>query len=176
MLVKLVMRTIILVFTFIYFNLFSQNLETKAKKNLNLLSLTTSYSYLNYELFHGISYTHHFPLFSTSFGLQTAVKTLYSAQKFFPETNCSFVYRLIDKKTFQFGPSLQYNMRNQKVKVWHLYNELLLGYSLFYGKRIQFFHTAGIGPFWEIFKSDKNERYSIRSTNFNLKIGLSYAF
>lgn len=176
MLVKLVMRTIILVFTFIYFNLFSQNLETKAKKNLNLLSLTTSYSYLNYELFHGISYTHHFPLFSTSFGLQTAVKTLYSTQIFFSETNFSFVYRLIDKKTFQFGPSLQYNMRNQKIKVWHLYNELLLGYSLFYGKRIQFFHTAGIGPFWEIFKSDKNERYSIRSTNFNLKIGLSYAF
>jgi hypothetical protein len=101
---------------------------------------------------------------------------LYSAQKFYPETNCSFVYRLIDKKTFQFGPSLQYNMRNQKVKVWHLYNELLLGYSLFYGKRIQFFHTAGIGPFWETFKTDKNERYSIRSTNFNLKIGLSYAF
>ena len=67
-------------------------------------------------------------------------------------------------------------MRNQKVKAWHLYNELLLGYSLFYGKRIQFFNTAGIGPFWETFKSDKNERYSIRSTNFNLKIGLSYAF
>jgi hypothetical protein len=67
-------------------------------------------------------------------------------------------------------------MRNQKVKVWHLFNELLLGYSLFYGKRIQFFHTAGIGPFWETFKYDKNERYSIRSTNFNLKIGLSYAF
>jgi len=170
------MRTIILVFTFIYFNSFSQNLETKAKKSLNLLSLTTSYSYLNYELFHGISYTHHFPLFSASFGLQTAVKTLYSAQKFFPETNSSFFYRLIDKNTFQFGPSLQYNMRNQKVKVWYLYNELLLGYSLFYGKRIQFFHTAGIGPFWETFKTDKNERYSIRSTNFNLKIGLSYAF
>jgi hypothetical protein len=170
------MRTIILVFTFIYFNSFSQNLETKAKKSLNLLSLTTSYSYLNYELFHGISYTHHFPLFSASFGLQTAVKTLYSAQKFFPETNSSFFYRLIDKHTFQFGPSLQYNMRNQKVKVWHLYNELLLGYSLFYGKHIQFFHTAGIGPFWETFKYDKNERYSIRSTNFNLKIGLSYAF
>ena len=67
-------------------------------------------------------------------------------------------------------------MRNQKVKVWHLYNELLLGYSLFYGKRIQFIHTAGFGPFWERFKSVKNERYSIRSTNFNLKIGLSYAF
>jgi len=170
------MRTIILVFTFIYLNSFSQNLETKAKKSLNLLSLTTSYSYLNFELFHGISYTHHFPLFSASFGLQTAVKTLYSTQKIFPETNGSFVYRLIDKNTFQFGPSLQYNMRNQKIKVWHLYNEFLLGYSLFYGKRIQFFHTAGIGPFWEIFKSDKNERYSIRSTNFNLKIGLSYAF
>lgn len=170
------MRTIILVFTFIYFNSFSQNLETKAKKSLDLLSLTTSYSYLNYELFHGISYTHHFPLFSTSFGLQRAVKTLYSAQKFFPETNCSLVYRLVNKHTFQFGPSLQYNMRNQKVKVWHLYNELLLGYSLFYGKRIQFFHAAGIGPFWETFKSDKNERYSIRSSNFNLKIGLSYAF
>ena len=170
------MRTIILVFTFIYFNSFSQNLETKAKKSLNLLSLTTSYSYLNFELFHWISYTHHFPLFSASFGLQTAVKTFYTAQKFFPETNFSFVYRLIDKKTFQFGPSLQYNMRNQKVKVWHLYNELLLGYSLFYGKRIQFFHTAGIGPFWETFKTDKNERYSIRSNNFNLKIGLSYAF
>jgi|GEM_PF-1739820 len=170
------MRSIILVFTFIYFNSFSQNLETKAKKSLNLLSLTTSYSYLNYELFHGISYTHHFPLFSASFGLQTAVKTLYSAQKFFPETNSSFFYRLIDKHTFQFGPSLQYNMRNQKVKVWHLYNELLLGYSLFYGKHIQFFHTAGIGPFWETFKYDKNERYSIRSTNFNLKIGMSYAF
>ena len=174
------MRTIILVLTFIffnsYFNSFSQNLETKAKKSIDILSLTTSYSYLNFELFHGISFTHHFPLFSASFGLQTAVKTLYSAQKFFPETNCSFVYRLIDKNTFQFGPSLQYNMRNQKVKVWHLYNELLLGYSLFCGKRIQFFHTAGIGPFWEIFKSDKNERYSIRSTNFNLKIGLSYAF
>ena len=170
------MRTIILVFTFIYFNSFSQNLETKAKKSLNLLSLTTSYSCLNYELFHGISYTHHFPLFSASFGLQTAVKTLYTAQKFFPETNCSFVYRLIYNNTFQFGPSLQYNMRNQKIKVWHLHNELLLGYSLFYGKRIQFFHTAGFGPFWETFKSDKNERYSIRSTNFNLKIGLSYAF
>ena len=170
------MRTIILVFTFIYFNSFSQNLETKAKKSLNLLSLTTSYSYLNYELFHGISYTHHFPLFSASIGLQTAVKTLYYAQKFFPETNCSFVYRLIDKKTFQFGASLQYSMRNQKVKVWHIYNELLLGYSLFYGKRIQFYHTAGIGPFWETFKTDKNQRYSIRSTNFNLKIGLSYAF
>lgn len=170
------MRTIILVFTFIYFNSFSQNLETKAKKSLDLLSLTTSYSYLNYELFHGISYTHHFPLFSASFGLQTAVKTLYTAQKFFPETNCSLVYRLVNKHTFQFGPSLQYNMRNQKVKVWHLYNELLLGYSLFYGKRIQFFHTAGIGPFLETFKSDKNERYSIRSTNFNLKIGMSYAF
>ena len=170
------MRTIILVLTFIYFNSFSQNLETKANKSQDLLSLTTSYSYLNYELFHGISYTHHYPLFSASFGLQTAVKTLYSAQKFFPETNCSFVYRLIDKNTFQFGPSLQYNMRNQKVKVWHLYNELLLGYSLFYGKRIQFFHTAGIGPFWETFKSDKNERYSIRSSNFTLKIGLSYAF
>lgn len=170
------MRTIILVFTFIYFNSFSQNLETKAKKSLDLLSLTTSYSYLNYELFHGISYTHHFPLFSASFGLQTAVKTLYTAQKFFPETNCSLVYRLVNKHTFQFGPSLQYNMRNQKVKVWHLYNELLLGYSLFYGKRIQFFHTAGVGPFLETFKSDKNERYSIRSTNFNLKIGMSYAF
>lgn len=170
------MRLIILVFTFIYFNSFSQNLETKANKSQDLLSLTSSYSYLNYELFHGISYTHHFPLFSTSFGLQTAVKTLYSAQKFFPETNCSFVYRLIDKKTFQFGPSLQYSMRNQKVKVWHIYNELLLGYSLFYGKRIQFFHTAGIGPIWETFKSVKNERYSIRSINFNLKIGLSYAF
>ena len=170
------MRPIILVFTFIYFNSFSQNLEIKANKSQDLLSLTTSYSYLNYELFHGISYTHHFPLFSASFGLQTAVKTLYSAQNFFPETNFSFVYRLIDKKTFQFGPSLQYNMRNQKVKVWHLYNELLLGYSLFYGKRIQFIHTAGFGPFWERFKSDKNERYSIRSTNFNLKIGLSYAF
>ena len=170
------MRPIILVFTFIYFNSFSQNLEIKANKSQDLLSLTTSYSYLNYELFHGISYTHHFPLFSASFGLQTAVKTLYSAQKFFPETNFSFVYRLIDKKTFQFGPSLQYNMRNQKVKVWHLYNELLLGYSLFYGKRIQFIHTAGFGPFWERFKSVKNERYSIRSTNFNLKIGLSYAF
>lgn len=170
------MRTIILVFTFIYFSLYSQNLEKKEKKSINLLSLTTSYSYLNYELYHGISYSHNFSLFSATFGIQTAVKTLYSAQKFFPETNCSFVYRLIDKKTFQFGPSLQYNMRNQKVKVWHLYNELLLGYSLFYGKRIQFFHTSGIGPFWETFKSDKNERYSIRSTNFNLKIGLSYAF
>jgi hypothetical protein len=170
------MRTIILVFTFIYFNSFSQNLETKAKKSLNLLSLTTSYSYLNYELFHGISYTHHFPLFSTSFGLQTAVKTLYSAQQFFPEANCSFVYRLIDKHTFQFGPSLQYNMRKQKVKVWHHYNEILLGYSLFYGKRIQFSHSAGFGPFWETFKTEKNQIYSIRSTNFNFKIGLSYAF
>ena len=170
------MRTIILVFTFIYFNSFSQNLETKAKKSLDLLSLTTSYSYLNYELFHGISYTHHFPLFSTSFGLQTAVKTLYSAQKFFPETNCSLVYRLVDKHTFQFGPSLQYNMRNQKVKVWHHYNEILLGYSLFYGKRIQFSHSAGFGPFWETFKTDKNQVYSIRSNNFNFKIGLSYAF
>ena len=170
------MRTIIAFFTFVFFNSFSQNLETKEIKNLNLLSVTTSYSYLNYELFHGISYTHHFPLFSTSFGLQTAVKTLYSTQKFFPETNCSFVYRLIDKNTFQFGPSLQYNMRNQKVKVWHHYNEILLGYSLFYGKRIQFSHSAGFGPFRETFKTDKNERYTIRSTNFNLKIGLSYAF
>ena len=170
------MRTIIAFFTFVFFNSFSQNLETKEIKNLNLLSVTTSYSYLNYELFHGISYTHHFPLFSTSFGLQTAVKTLYSTQKFFPETNCSFVYRLIDKNTFQFGPSLQYNMRNQKVKVWHHYNEILLGYSLFYGKRIQFSHSAGFGPFRETFKTDKNERYSIRSSNFILKIGLSYAF
>ena len=170
------MRTIILVFTFIYLNSFSQNLETKAKKSLDILSVTTSYSYLNYELFHGISYTHHFPLFSTSFGLQTAVKTLYSAQKFFPETNCSLVYRLVDKHTFQFGPSLQYNMRNQKVKVWHHYNEILLGYSLFYGKRIQFSHSAGFGPFWETFKTDKNQVYSIRSNNFNFKIGLSYAF
>ena len=164
------MRSIIAVFTFIYFNSFCKNLETKANKSQDLLSLSTSYSYLNYELFHGVTYTHHFPLFSASFGLQTAVKTLYSTQKFFPETNCSFVYRLIDKNTFQFGPSLQYDMRNQKVKVWHLYNELLLGYSLFYGKRIQFFHTAGIGPFWETFKTDKNERYFIISTNFNLKI------
>jgi len=170
------MRTIILVFTFIYFNSFSQNLETKAKKSLNLLSLTTSYSYLNFELFHGISYTHHFPLFSTSIGLKTAVKTLYSAQQFFPEANCSFVYRLIDRNTFQFGPSLQYNMRKQKVKVWHHYNEILLGYSLFYGKRIQFSHSAGFGPFWETFKTEKNQIYSIRSTNFNFKIGLSYAF
>ena len=170
------MRAIIALFTFVFFNSFSQDLETKEIKSLNLLSVTTSYSYLNYELFHGISYTHHFPLFSTSFGLQTALKTLYSTQKFFPETNCSFVYRLIDKNTFQFGPSLQYNMRNQKVKVWHHYNEILLGYSLFYGKRIQFSHSAGFGPFRETFKTDKNERYSIRSTNFNLKIGLSYAF
>ena len=170
------MRAIILVFTFIYFNSFSQNLETKAKKSLNLLSLTTSYSYLNFELFHGISYMHHFPLFSTSFGLQTAVKTLYSAQQFFPEANCSFVFRLIDRNTFQFGPSLQYNMRKQKVKVCHHYNEILLGYSLFYGKRIQFSHSAGFGPFWETFKTEKNQIYSIRSTNFNLKIGLSYAF
>ena len=170
------MRAIIALFTFVFFNSFSQDLETKEIKSLNLLSVTTSYSYLNYELFHGISYTHHFPLFSTSFGLQTAVKTLYSTQKFFPETNCSFVYRLIDKNTFQFGPSLQYNMRNQKVKVWHHYNEILLGYSLFYGKRIQFSHSAGFGPFRETFKTDKNERYTIRSTNFNLKIGLSYAF
>ena len=134
------MRAIIVVFTFILFNSFSQNLETKAKKSLNLLSITTSYSYLNYELFHGISFTHHFPLFSASFGLQTAVKTLYSAQKFFPETNCSFVYRLIDKNTFQFGPLLQYNMRNQKVKAWHLYNELLLGYSLFYGNNEEIYN------------------------------------
>ena len=170
------MRAIIALFTFVFFNSFSQDLETKEIKSLNLLSVTTSYSYLNYELFHGISYTHHFPLFSTSFGLQTAVKTLYSTQKFFSETNCSFVYRLIDKNTFQFGPSLQYNMRNQKVKVWHHYNEILLGYSLFYGKRIQFSHSAGFGPFWETFKTDKNDRYSIRISNFNLKIGLSYAF
>ena len=170
------MRAIIALFTFVFFNSFSQDLETKEIKSLNLLSVTTSYSYLNYELFHGISYTHHFPLFSTSFGLQTAVKTLYSAQQFFPEANCSFVYRLIDRNTFQFGPSLQYNMRKQKVKVWHHYTEILLGYSLFYGKRIQFSHSAGFGPFWETFKTEKNQIYSIRSTNFNFKIGLSYAF
>jgi hypothetical protein len=170
------MRSIIAVFTFICFNSFSQNEDSIQKKRINLFSVDASYSYLNYDLFHGISYTHHFPLFSTSIGLQTAVKTLYSTQKFFPETSCSFVYRLVDKHTFQFGPSLQYNMRKQKVKVWHHFNEILLGYSLFYGKRIQFSHSAGFGPFWETFKTDKNERYFIRSTNFNLKIGLSYAF
>jgi len=170
------MRSIIAVFSFICFTSFSQSPDSRQKKRINLFSVDASYSYLNFELFHGISYTHHFPLFSTSIGLKTAVKTLYSAQQFFPEANCSFVYRLIDRNTFQFGPSLQYNMRKQKVKVWHHYNEILVGYSLFYGNRIQFSHSAGFGPFWETFKTEKNQIYSIRSTNFNFKIGLSYAF
>ncbi len=170
------MRIILIFFSFFYLQAYTQEHHSIPNKRNKLISCDISYSHLNYELFHGLTYTQHFSKFSPSVGIKTAVKSLYSSEKIFPEINLAICYRLINKKSFQFGPCLQYINRNQLVKSWHHYNEILLGLQLFLGEQIQFTNSFGIGPFWETFKTEQNKIYSLRSTNFNLKIGVAYAF
>jgi hypothetical protein len=160
--------------------LISQSNEKAIPKQL--IGTEISFSYRTREVFHGFTYTQQYKKTAFSTGLNLGVKSSYSQGTIFPQIHLKFAYfpvvkqNLKTQNTLFFGPQIQLKSAIQRVSKLHSSFDFLIGYDLSYGQKWRFYHTLSCGPYLEVFKNEYRQTYFVRSLNFYLTFGLSYAF
>lgn len=173
------MRQVLFCFLFSISNTFSQSVENF--EPTNFIGTEISLSYRTRELFHGISFTQIFKKSAVSLGLNLGVKSTYSQGSLFPQLQFKYAYLPIIKKdlktqnTLLFGPQIQLKSGIQRVSRLHSYSDLLIGYGFYFGRKWQFTHSFGFGPYLEFFKNENRQIYSLSSINYCITFGLNYA-
>jgi len=170
------MRYLSLLFFVISINCYSQTVDYK-----NFITKEFNFSFRNFEIFHGFSYARKISPFQVVIGLRTGIKSSYFQQNLFPQLTTEIVYqpiKHISKKNniLLFGPSIQTSYSFQKVFTMHQFWNSSFGYNFSFGKRYRFVHTLNAGPLLEKFKGNNNQRVTASSLNYNISIGLMYAF
>lgn len=173
-----VMRSILIIFIFSYFQTYAQ--EEQSKKSTHQIGTTISLGIRNNEIFQGINYKLINNRFSFNSGINLGIKSSFFQRNFYPQLNLRSAYFLLPlnhiekKRIYNFGPMLCINSGFQRIEKFHSFSDLLIGYEFIVGEKIRFNHSLSAGPYLESFKDQLNNRQNLFSLNFQFSIGLYY--
>lgn len=165
------MRSIILVFLLFSFSALAQQERNQ--------SAGIGFSAMRMDFFFQGNYQRQFNKLELSAGAGIGVIRSIFQTRIFPQATLRSAYYFLNRPKIQLGPTLSLNysgirLNNQHSKI-NFWQQYYLGYSFTVGNRLKFVQITEIGPQFETFYTDYDQKYKTAGTlGYSLHLGLRY--
>jgi hypothetical protein len=163
-----------LLFVFLFFSIVQISAQIEKIEFFGL-----NFQYNSLDLFGLVNYGHQCKKFEYNLGFGLGVNRTFFQKKTLPIGHISSSYYFLNKDIIQLGPTLLYQFSYLRFKgqdhMDQYYNQISVGYTFAYGKKLKVCQSTFYGLNLETYYSTFLKNYNtLNSFKFSAQIGLKY--
>lgn len=163
-----------LLYVFLFLPIFQISAQTE-KIEFGFVSI----QYNSLDLFVLANYGHHYRKFEYNVGFGLGINRTFFQKKTLPIAGIAGSYYFLNKDRIQLGPTFLYQFSYLRFKgqdyMDQYYNQISVGYTFAFGKRLKVCQSTFYGLNLETYYSTFSKNYStLNSFKFLAQIGLKY--